>query len=250
LREYLGLPIESTEEMIQYNSNEVDVKKIRIYRVKDLLPFTMKQDWESKETEKEVFRVYEEIKKTEDKEFWDNIRFDLIVVSSGNLGEEFVKTIGYYRSYADNEYRYPEIYQLVEGYAEFVLQQQGENHAKIKDVIMIRTQKQDLVAIPPSYGVTIINPSQKKTILARIRAADAEELSDDYKKSRGECYYKIKAGRWEYNNNYEEIPELRLGEPQNTWKSMKKGIPIYASYMYNPKRYDSLIEPDPAEFTI
>lgn len=250
MREYLGLPIESTEEMIQYNSNEVDVKKITTYSVKDLQPFIIKQNGESKESEKEVYRVYEEVKKTEDKEFWDSIRFDLVVVSPGNLGEEFFKTIGYYRSFADNEYRYPEIYQLVEGYAEFVLQQQGNNHEKVKDVIMIRTQKQDLLAVPPSYGVTIINPSQKRTILARIRAADVEELNNDYKKTRGECYYRIKDGRWEYNNNYEEIPALRLGEPQNKWKSMKKGIPIYASYMYNPKLYNSLVEPDPSEFTI
>ncbi len=250
MREYLGLPIESTEEMIQYNSNEVDVKKITVYKVKDLQLSVLKQVWKSKETEKEVFRVYEEVKKTEDKEFWDDMRFDLIVVQAGNLGEEFIKTLGYYRSFADNEYRYPEIYQLIEGYAEFVLQQQGEYHEKVKDVIMIRAQKQDLLAIPPSYGVTIINPSQKKTILARIRATNAEEISSDYKRSRGECYYRIKDGRWEYNNNYEEIPALRLGEPQNRWKSMKKGIPIYVSYMYNPKRYNSLVEPDPTEFTI
>ena len=250
MREYLGLPIESTEELIQYNSNEVDVKKIVIYSVKDLQLFTMKQVWESKETEREVFRVYEEVKRTEDKEFWEDIRFDLVVIQPGNLGEEFFKTLGYYKSFADNEYRYPEIYQLAEGYAEFVLQQQGEYHEKIKDIVVIRVQKQDLLAIPPSYGVTIINPSQKKTIMARIRATDAEEIYNDYKRTKGECYYRIKDGRWEYNNNYEEIPALRLGEPQNKWKSMKKGIPIYSSYIYNPKHYNSLVEPDPSEFTI
>ena len=250
MREYLGLPIESTAETIQYNNNDIDVKNIIVYKIKDIQNSTLKQDWKNEENKIEVFRVYEEVKKTEDKEYWSDIRFDLIVIQPGNLGEEYTKTLGYYRSFAENGYRYPEIYQLVVGYAEFVLQQQGEKHEKVRDIVMIRAQKQDLLAIPPSYGVTIINPSQKKTVIARIRATNAEEITNEYKRTKGECYYKIKDGRWEYNANYEEIPALRLGEPQNNWKSMKKGTPIYTSYKYNSKIYNSLAVPDPTEFAI
>ncbi|MHA2357622.1 MAG: glucose-6-phosphate isomerase family protein [Candidatus Heimdallarchaeaceae archaeon] len=250
IRESIGLPIESDEKEISYNSNEVDIKNIIPYKKKDLQNFVKEKTWKTEEEEQEVFRIYQEVKKVEDKEIWEDILFDIIVIWSGFLGKEYHKTIGYQRSKAENGYRFPEIYQMAEGYAEFFLQQSGDKHDMIKEAIMIRAQKFDLIVIPPSYNVTIINPSEKKNIITRLRAADVEEITAEFARTKGECYYRVEEGRWEFNENYEEIPMLKLEEPQNTWKSMKRGIPIYASYTYNPKRYYGLVEPDPVDFVL
>ncbi len=250
LRESLGLPVESENTVLQYDNNEISVKNIFVYKVKDIESSLSQKEWEGKDNDEEVFRVYEGLRRVEDKELWDTIRFDVIIIQPGHLGANYKSTPGYYRSVAENGYNYPEIYQVVDGYAEFLLQQPGEKHELVKDAIMLRVQKFDAIIIPPVYGVSIINPSEKQTILARIRADEAKEITERYERTEGTCYSRRVEGRWEYNENYEEIPQLRLGEPQNKWKTVKRGIPIYASYVYRPKHFRSLVEPDPAEFLL
>jgi glucose-6-phosphate isomerase len=249
IRDSIGLPIESDEGKVSYNSNEIDVKNIIQFQKKDLRNYVKEPKWGKDEENQEVFHLYQEVKKIEDKEYWDDIQFDIVVILPGFLGEEFNKTIGYRRSVAENGFRYPEIYQIAEGYAEFFLQQSREEHEQIKEAIMIRAQKHDLIIIPPMYNVTIINPSEKKNIISRLRAIDVEEISEDYERTKGECYYRLEEGKWAFNPNYEEIPALKLEEPQNQWKSLKRGIPIYVSYIYNPRRLRSLVEPNPVDFS-
>ena len=247
LREYIGLPIVSDDKTIRFSSNEVDVKSVITTETEDIKQFLKDKD---NLKEEEVFRVYKTIKTIEDKELWDNISFDIIVIQPGKLGKEYKKTVGYYRSFAENGYRYPEVYQVAEGYVEFFLQQPSQNHVRIKDALMIRAQRFDVVVIPPIYGVTLINPSEKKAIISRIRATEVEEISEQYKQTQGECYYRMEEDKWDFNEKYEEIPMLRLEDPQNKWKSIKRGIPMYASYVYNPKKFQGLVEPNPAEFML
>ena len=247
LREYIGLPIESDDKTIKYSTNEIVVKSVIITKTNDIKFFLKeKNDLE----EEEVFRVYQTTRSVEDKELWDDISFDIIVIQPGNLGNEYKKTLGYYRSFADNGYRYPEVYQITEGYVEFFLQQPSQSHNKIRDAVMIRAQRYDVIVVPPAYGVTLINPSEKKAIVSRIRAMDTEEITEQYIQTRGECYYRLEEDKWDFNENYEEIPMMRLEEPQNKWKSLKRGIPIYTSYTYNPTRFNGLVEPDPVEFVL
>ncbi|MHA1198970.1 MAG: glucose-6-phosphate isomerase family protein [Candidatus Heimdallarchaeaceae archaeon] len=250
LRESLGLSVESDEVALIYDNNEISVKNLIAYKVKDVVSNLNQQDWEGKDEEEEVFRTYEGIRRVEDKELWDDIRFDVVIVQSGVLGDTFKSTMGYYRSLAENGYNYPEIYQIVDGYAEILLQQPGEKHEQVKDAVMFRAQKFDAIIVPPVYGISIINPSEKRTILARIRADEAKEITKEFEKTKGTCYTRKEEGKWAFNENYEEIPQLRLGEPQNKWKTVKRGIPIYASYVYRPKHFQILKEPDPAEFML
>ncbi len=250
LRESLGLSVQSDELSLIYDNNEVIVKNIFFHKAKDFVSGLSLERWEGMNEEEEVFRVYEGLRRVEDKELWDNLRFDVITIQHGNLGNICKSTLSYYRSLAENGYHYPEIYQVVDGYAEFFLQQPGIKHENVKDAVLIRVQKFDVIIIPPAYGVSIINPSEKRTILARIRADEAKEIIDPFEKTKGPCYLRLVEGRWEFNTNYEEIPQLRLGEPQNKWKTVKRGIPMYASYIYRPKHFQVLIEPDPAEFQL
>ena len=249
LREVLGLPIESTETTITYNDAEITSKSLFIQNLlehKRILEIDKNEIGE----DLEVFRTYEGIGKIQDKELWNDIKYSIVVLQSGQIDGQYFNTIGYYRSFAENGCCYPEIFQLAEGYAEFLLQQPRENHAQVKDVVVIRMQKYDILVIPPSYGVTIINPSDKVAIISRIRASDAEEIKEPFYNTKGGCYYRLTDGKWDYNLDYEEIPNLRLGEPQNKWKSLKRGIPIYSSYTYNPRFFKPLIEPDPSLFVL
>ncbi len=249
LRDVLGLPIESNETAISYSDAEITSKSLFIQNLvehKRILEIDKDEIGE----DLEVYRTYEGIRKIQDKELWSDITYSIVILQSGQLNGRYFNTIGYYRSLAENGYCYSEIFQLAEGYAEFLLQQPRENHEQVKDVVVIRMQKHDLLVVPPSYGVTIINPSDKKAIISRIRASDAEEIKEPFYNTKGGCYYRLAEGKWDYNSNYEEIPNLRLGEPQNKWKSLKRGIPIYTSFAYNPRYFKSLIEPDTSLFVL
>lgn len=249
LRDVLGLSIESEELTITYNTAEITSKSLFIQKlIEHNRILEIDKDEDVKDLE--VYRIYDGIRKIQDKELWNDIKYSIIILQSGQLNGRYFNTIGYYRSFAENGYRYPEIFQLAEGYAEFLLQHPRENHEQVKDVVVIRMQKYDILVVPPSYGVTIINPSDKKSIISRIRASDAEELKEPYNTTKGGCYYRLAEGKWDYNPDYEEIPNLRLGEPQNRWKSLKRGIPIYTSYEYNQSYFKSLIEPDPLLFVL
>ena len=250
LRESLGLPVESDEVGLIFDNNEIAVKNILIYKVKDVESSLEQLNWEGKDGEEEVFRVYEGVRRVEDKELWDDIRFDILIIQPGRIGENCASSLGYYRSVAENGYTYPEILQVVDGYAEILLQQPGEKHEQAKDALLIRVQKFDVIIVPPIYGITIFNPSEKRTIISRMRADEAKEILEPFEKTKGACYQRKTEGRWEFNSNYEEIPQLRLGEPQNKWKTVKRGIPLYASYVYRPKHFQTLVEPDPVEFTL
>ena len=249
LRDILGLPIESNETTITFTDAEITFKSLFIQNLAEFKSI-LELDVDENGDELEVYRTYERIRKIQDKELWNDITYSLVVLQSGQLNGNYFNTIGYYRSFAENGYCYPEIFQLAEGYAEFLLQQPRENHEQVKDVVVIRLQKYDILVVPPSYGVTIINPSDKKTIISRIRASDAEEIKEPFHNTKGGCYSRFAERKWDYNPNYDEIPNLRLGEPQNKWKSLKRGIPIYSSYAYNPRYFKTLIEPDPSLFIL
>ena len=75
-------------------------------------------------------------------------------------------------------------------------------------------------------------------------------MTEGFEKTRGECYYRMEEGRWDFNSTYEEIPALRLEETQNQWKSLKRGILIYVSYINNPNKLRNLVEPDPIDFIL
>ncbi|MHA1345588.1 MAG: glucose-6-phosphate isomerase family protein [Candidatus Heimdallarchaeaceae archaeon] len=249
LRDILGLPIESNETTITFTDAEITFESLFIQNLAEFKSI-LELDVDENGDELEVYRTYEGIRKIQDKELWNDITYSLVVLQSGQLNGNYFNTIGYYRSFAENGYCYPEIFQLAEGYAEFLLQQPRENHEQVKDVVVIRLQKYDILVVPPSYGVTIINPSDKKTIISRIRASDAEEIKEPFHNTKGGCYSRFAERKWDYNPNYDEIPNLRLGEPQNKWKSLKRGTPIYSSYAYNPRYFKTLIEPDPSLFIL
>ena len=246
LREFLGLSFEYTNGELQYNSKEIYIKDIIIYETKELIPFTSKLD----NAVKEIYRIYKEIYKIEDKESWSEGEFSIIIVQNGMLGREYNKVKGYYRNKAENGINYPEVFQVVEGYVEFLLQQPGDSHTKIKDAAMVRLQRSEILVIPPSFGLTIINPSEKPAIISRLRASETQEIYDNFKETKGECYLRVEGGKWDYNDRYEEIPILRLVESQLKWKTIKRGIPIYNSYVYNPNLLRTLIEPNPLEFVL
>lgn len=151
-----------------------------------------------------------------------SVRYDITIIPPKSLGVEFVKTKGHYHPEVRRGMSYPELYEVLEGEAIFLLQK-GEK-GRIEDAVFVEASEGDKVMIPPNYGHVTINPSQRILKLANIVSRDFSSIYEPYERMRGACYYRIFDG-WIRNDRYTEIPELREGEK---WKEMRKRKEIYS----------------------
>lgn len=118
----------------------------------------------------------------------NGIRYDVTLIPPKKLGNEFAKTYGHYHPYAKDKLGYPEIYQVLEGKAFFILQKK-RGDASV-DAIVTYGPKGSIVLIPPNYGhVTVNGSAEEKLVLANLVADGFESDYTDYRENRGGAYY-------------------------------------------------------------
>jgi glucose-6-phosphate isomerase len=81
------------------------------------------------------------------------VRFDMTVIPPGVICGEYVKTKGHYHPTAPDGTGYPELYQVIEGEAHYLLQKED-----LSDVVVVHAKAGESVFIPPGYGHVTINP--------------------------------------------------------------------------------------------
>ena len=93
-----------------------------------------------------------------------NIRYDITIIPPGMLGREYIKTAGHYHPLVPGgSVTYPELYEVLEGEALYLLQRQD-----LGDVVAINASAGDKVLVPPNYGHITINGSNKKLKMATL----------------------------------------------------------------------------------
>ncbi|HDZ77483.1 MAG TPA: glucose-6-phosphate isomerase [Candidatus Omnitrophica bacterium] len=140
----------------------------------------------------------------------NSLRYDVTVIASGFLGEEFVKTFGHYHSNS-----YPEVYEILWGEALCILQKSAvEDPLKIEDVILIRAKAKEKIVIPPGYGHILINPSVNLPLVsANWISVKLESDYSIYKKAKGAAYFVTNNdGEFDFikNNSYKNLPDIRV----------------------------------------
>ena len=120
-----------------------------------------------------------------------NLRYDLTVIPPRDLCGEWVKTKGHYHPDNPAGIGYPEIYEVLEGVAHYLLQSRS-----LSDVVLITAAKGDVVVIPPGYGHITINPSKDETLsMANIVSTAFESEYGEYETYHGAAYYELSSGR-------------------------------------------------------
>jgi len=138
------------------------------------------------------------------------LRYDYTVTPPSKIGTEFVKTFGHYHPKA-NSLSYPELYQVIEGEALFLIQRRGSDEREIEDFIVIEAGEGDIVLIPPEYGHVLVNASKKKLVTSNWVSRNFQSIYTQYKRLRGACYYYTESG-WVKNERYSRIPEIRFAK--------------------------------------
>ncbi len=203
-------------------------------------PEKLKEDFDAYYMFRDSYKNDEDYRKILDA----RLRYDYTIIPPNEIGGEKIKTYGHYHPEVESGLTYPEVYQVLEGEAIFLIQK--PESGKIADVAAIMAKKYDVVIIPPNYGHVTINPSESELITANWVCRDFQSIYDPYTEKRGACYYYIN-GEWVINQNYEDVPELRFLKPVdvlNAGKDMYKLVREIEKleFLVTPQKHKEIFE--------
>ncbi|MFA4849768.1 MAG: glucose-6-phosphate isomerase family protein [Methanoregula sp.] len=163
-----------------------------------------------------LYFMYRDLAKSDVDRQWlrsHNLRYDLTVIPPCILCGEWVKTKGHYHPKNPAGIGYPEVYEVLEGEAEYLLQSR-----RLDDVVLISAHAGDIIIIPPDYGHISINPSADKALaMANIVSTAFESEYGEYETLHGAAYYAMSNGSLRKNPHYPKIPEVRY--PCTHWRT-------------------------------
>ncbi|MEA2074940.1 MAG: glucose-6-phosphate isomerase family protein [Euryarchaeota archaeon] len=177
------------------------------------------------------------------------LRYDITIIPPNTLGSEFVKTAGHYHPYlTGSKLTYPEMYEVLEGEAHYLLQKRTEEGGieKITEVVVVKAKKGDTIIIPPNYGHVTINPSKATLKMANWVARTFSSIYEPMKRRGGAAYFELATGEFIKDERYETVPDIRFLKASDTWlKELELGkcLEMY-ELLREPEKLDFLINPD------
>jgi glucose-6-phosphate isomerase len=144
------------------------------------------------------------------------MRYDITIIPPLKMGLEYVKTLGHYHPTiaSDSPYTYPELYEVLDGEAHYLLQKPANGRSDcITDALIVRARKGDKVVVPPNYGHVTINASEKPLKMANWVCRLFTSNYRPYKLLHGGVYYELISGKLVPNRWYTEKPDIRVCSP-------------------------------------
>ncbi len=189
---------------------EIDITKLTpdIRHLNDMRDVLYDENFAKNSPDMDLYYMYRKVKQE------NGLVHNITITLAKMLGSEFAKTKGHV--HIGN---FKEMYTVIDGQAIFLMQK-GDG-GKIEDVYAVKAEKGESAVIPEGYGHVTINPSDTED----LKTGDwtAEGCKSNYslfEEKRGACYYYTKTG-WIKNENYKEVPPLRLEE---SLKSIPKNL--------------------------
>lgn len=227
---------------LAFGSSLVEPAIRRLYELRDVAFDTA---WFENASDRDAYYMYRDLARNpHDREIivGHALRYDVTTIPPFKMGHEFVKTFGHYHPRVDPElsYTYPEVYEVLEGEAHYVLQRpRGEDG--VDDVLLVRAAKGDKVVVPPNYGHVTINPSEHTLTMANWVCRSFESLYAPYERLHGAAYYELVNGRLLANRAYGDVPGVR--------ETLATEVPEYGLVRRKPV-YELIEEPYLLDFLV
>jgi glucose-6-phosphate isomerase len=222
-----------------------------IRRVGDMREVILDKKWVEENEDVELYYMYRDLWYEEDREkiLEHDLRYDITVIPPRVLGREFVKTKGHYHPECFPGLTYPEIYEVLEGRAHFLLQKKTEKG--IEDVVLIEAEAGEKAIICPNYGHITINPGDETLKLANWVNRSFASIYGEIVEFGGGAYFELVGGEFVKNPTYGEVPEFRRIGPtvipnlgiekgKNLYELIKKPENLY--FLKEPQKYAWLFE--------
>jgi glucose-6-phosphate isomerase len=216
-----------------------------IRRLYDMSDVVYDKSWLAGAENVDLYYMYRDLylsRSDRDRLLEQGLRYDITIIPPRMLGSEYVKTAGHYHPLVPGgSMTYPEIYEVLEGEALYLLQKQD-----LSDVVAVNASVGDKVLIPPDYGHVTINRSNKILKMANFVARDFSSIYEPYREKGGGAYFFTKGG-WVKNDRYREAAELRRIDAPESAKLRSLGM-SRSKEMYpllrEKGRLDYLVHPD------
>jgi glucose-6-phosphate isomerase len=115
----------------------------------------------------------------------NRLRYDITVLESGKIGQEFVKTIGHYHAFKPRtKVRYLEIYKVIYGQAIFVMQEVEVDERKVKNVYLATATAPSKVVMLPVCGHVTVNIGSENLVLANIVSDQFASIYGSYREMK------------------------------------------------------------------
>jgi len=188
-------------------------REAAVRRAADMADVIADKEWLKENMDAELYYMFRDLWRAEDREtiLQNRLRYDITIIPPRRMGMEFVKTQGHYHPECCPDLTYPEIYEVQEGRAHYLLQKKEEG--RIVDVVLVEAEAGDKVIIPPNYGHVTINPSEEALRMANWVSNAFASLYQEFNSMGGAAYFELVDGRFVRNPRYGEVPELRRVKP-------------------------------------
>ncbi|HHI30385.1 MAG TPA: glucose-6-phosphate isomerase [Candidatus Methanoperedenaceae archaeon] len=211
----------------------------------DITDVLYDQSWAEEHENIPLYYMYRGLYKTvEEKATMEkhHLRYDITIIPPRMLGEEYVKTAGHYHPMVPGEkLSYTEVYQVLEGEAEYLLQKL--ENGIIEDVVLIHATIGNIVVIPPNYGHITINMSKSRLKMSNWVSSEFASIYEPIRERRGGAYYFLKDSTILKNEKYTKIPELRRVKPTDpSLLNLTPGEDMY-KLIGTPTKLDFLNKP-------
>lgn len=192
-----------------------------VRRLFDMREVLLDQRWLAGAADFELYYMFRDLslsRSDKEKLLQNNLRYDITIIPPNMLGCEYIKTAGHYHPNASGSVTYPELYEVLDGEALYLLQNQD-----LSDVVAIYASAGDKVIVPPGYGHVTINSSNKTLKMANFVARSFSSLYEPYRNKKGGAYYFTKDG-WIKNARCPEAAELRRVQAPDSSSLRKLGL--------------------------
>ncbi len=202
--------------------------------------------------EQELYWMYRYMEKSVDTDVFElnKAEYDITVIKPGKIGPEFIKTSGHYHGYVPNtEMTYPEVYEVIDGNINYLLQTKPDMEGNV-DVVIVEASIGDKIIVPPNYGHVSINIGENYAVSSNLQFRDLPATADyeSFKVNNGAALYRTDNG-WDNNLNY-KIRSLKKVTPKEKpeW-GLTKLKPLYSSFIESPEKFKFIIEPQNFNFS-
>lgn len=193
------MKVDFSGDTLLYNKKEIKPSIRKFSEMRPVLAYPEKDT--DVEPELPTYYMYREADR------FGAIRYDVTKIPSLDLCGERNKTFGHVHPQNKKGTGWPEVYEVIEGEAHFLLQRVGQ--MGVTDAVLLHAKAGDCFLVPPGYGHVTINPGKRDLVMGNLVA---ELFSADYSmfaSRRGGCFYETLKGEFIRNTNYGTDFELR-----------------------------------------
>jgi glucose-6-phosphate isomerase len=155
-----------------------------------------------------LYFMYRDLSRSPEDRRWlreRDLRYDLTVIPARILCGEYVKTKGHHHPANEGGVPFPEIYEVLQGEAHYLLQT-----GPADDVRLVRAGPGDRVLVPPGFGHVTINPGKTTLAMANLVSARFEGDYSAYERLRGAAYFELEGGALVKNPRYPGAAGVRI----------------------------------------